>query len=122
MNCKFNKSFLVIIFSLLFHFPVFAEQFKANTDYQVCFTPKQNCTALIVNQIHQAKKSVYVQAYSFTSTPIAKAILDAQRKGLEVVVILDKSQIKSNRYSASRFLMNNKIPVLITNHPLLITR
>jgi phosphatidylserine/phosphatidylglycerophosphate/cardiolipin synthase-like enzyme len=33
-----------------------------------------------------------VQAYSYTSAPIAKALLDAHKRGVKVQVILDKSQ------------------------------
>ena len=40
-------------------------------DIQVCFTPGQNCTAEITEVIDAAKKSIFVQAYSFTSMPIA---------------------------------------------------
>jgi hypothetical protein len=37
-------------------------------DWQVCFTPGQDCTGLIVSEIDQARAKVSVQAYSFTST------------------------------------------------------
>jgi phosphatidylserine/phosphatidylglycerophosphate/cardiolipin synthase-like enzyme len=57
----------------------------------VCFTPGGNCTDLIVSAIVGARTSVLVQAYSFTSAPIAKALLDAHTRGVRVQVILDKS-------------------------------
>jgi phosphatidylserine/phosphatidylglycerophosphate/cardiolipin synthase-like enzyme len=38
-----------------------------------CFTPGEKCTDLIVKQIDEAKKSIYVQAYGFTSPPIKEA-------------------------------------------------
>lgn len=53
-----------------------------------------------------------VQAYSFTSTPIAKALLDAHKRGVQVKVILDKSQ-RSQKYSSADFLGNNGIPTWI---------
>jgi phospholipase D len=56
----------------------------------ICFTPGGNCTALIVQALNTAKRSVLVQAYSFTSAPIAKALLDAHNRGVQVQVILDK--------------------------------
>ena len=46
----------------------------------VCFTPGGNCTDLIVNAVGGAKTSILVQAYSFTSAPIAKALLDAHKR------------------------------------------
>ena len=81
-----------------------------NTKYDVCFTPGGNCTDLVVNAISSAKKELLVQAYSFTSAPIAKAIVDAQNRGVKVRVILDKSQF-SEKYSAAKFLEHEKIPV-----------
>ena len=32
-----------------------------------------------------------VQAYSFTSAPIAKALLDAHKRGVKISAVLDKS-------------------------------
>jgi phosphatidylserine/phosphatidylglycerophosphate/cardiolipin synthase-like enzyme len=57
----------------------------------VCFTPGGNCTGQIVKALREAKSSILVQAYSFTSAPIAKALLDAHKRGLQVEAILDKS-------------------------------
>jgi phosphatidylserine/phosphatidylglycerophosphate/cardiolipin synthase-like enzyme len=82
----------------------------------VCFTPGGNCTDLIVNALSGAKSSILVQAYSFTSTPIAKALLDAHTRGVQVQVILDKSQ-RSEKYSSADFLANQGVPTLIdANH------
>ena len=53
-----------------------------------------------------------VQAYSFTSTPIAKALLDARKRGVKITVILDKSQ-KTARYSSADFLRNSGIATYI---------
>ena len=58
----------------------------------VCFTPGWSCTALIVQALNMAKRSVRVQAYSFTAAPIAEAFLDAHKRDVQVQVLLDKSQ------------------------------
>lgn len=91
--------------------------FSNDSSYEVCFTPGQDCTGLIVNAISQAKKTIYVQAYSFTSAPIAKALVVAKRRGVEVEVILDKSQTTTNKYSAATFLLNNHIPTWVDYKP-----
>ncbi|WP_300157108.1 phospholipase D family protein [Solidesulfovibrio sp.] len=65
-----------------------------------------------MDAIGQAKESIYVQAYSFTSVPIAKALVDAARRGVKVIAILDKSQ-RSERYTGATFLRNEGIPVWI---------
>jgi len=64
----------------------------------VCFTPCGNCTDAIIQSLHDAKRTVLVQAYSFTSAPIAKALLEAHNRGVQVQVILDKSQ-RTEKYS-----------------------
>lgn len=78
----------------------------------VYFSPDGGCTKAVVQSLDAAKKSVWVQAYSFTSSPIAKAIMDAKKRGLDVEVLLDKSNVTA-RYSAARFLSNVGIPVFI---------
>lgn len=78
--------------------------------YQVCFTPGGECTDLIVSQIDSAEKEILLQAYSFTSMPIAKAIINAQKRGVETKAILDKGQFTA-KYSAATFLLNQGVPV-----------
>ena len=87
-----------------------AAVFKADTRYRVCFTPYQNCTADIVSLIDQAKESIYVQAYSFTSRPIARALLKAHQRGVKVNIIFDKSQFTSDYHSSAGYLIRKGIP------------
>ncbi len=114
-----NKQFLYtfIYFITLIPSPGLAEVFSANTAYSVCFTPAQNCTSEIVDALNAAHNSIYVQAYSFTSQPIANALVAAKKRGVQVNVILDKSQYKAEKYSASKFLNNQEVPVWIDFKP-----
>ncbi|WP_426957076.1 phospholipase D family protein [Muricoccus radiodurans] len=64
----------------------------------VCFTPGGDCTDRIVQAIGAARQEVLVQAYSFTSPPIAGALEAAQRRGVRVRVVVDDSQLRE-RYS-----------------------
>ena len=79
---------------------------------QVYFSPKGGATEAVVNALDQASNSVLVQAYSFTSAPIAKALVDAHRRGIKAQVILDHSQ-RTEKYSEADFLKHNGIPMLI---------
>ena len=79
---------------------------------RVYFSPEGGATEAIVQALGQAQKSVYVQAYSFTSSPIAKALVQAYKRGVEVAVILDKSN-RTDKYSAADFLLNAGIPTYI---------
>ena len=75
-----KKRILLIIFSLILFFfssPQIshaAEITLNNTPAQIYFSPNGGCTEAIVNEISHAKSEIYVQAYSFTSAPIAKAL------------------------------------------------
>lgn len=79
---------------------------------RVLFSPGGGCTEAIVREIGRARNSVDVQAYSFTSAPIAKAVTDAHARGVKVRIILDKSQ-RTERYSSATFLKNHDVPVFI---------
>lgn len=76
------------------------------------FSPHGGCTEAVVRTLSSARKTVLVQAYSFTSAPIAKAIVDARKRGVKVQVILDKSQ-RTEKYSSATFLLNEGVPPLI---------
>ena len=81
----------------------------------VCFTPPAGCTASIVNLIANAEKEILVQAYSFTSEPIAKALVDANKRGVSVQILLDKSQ-QYVKYSSAGFTAQSGIPTFIDSH------
>lgn len=55
---------------------------------------------------------ILVQAYSFTSNPIAKALVDAHKRGVACKVILDKSQ-RTEKYSEADFLVHSGIETWI---------
>ena len=79
---------------------------------EVYFSPHGGCTEAIVKEIGRAQSEILVQAYSFSSAPIAKALLDAHKRGVREEVILDKSQ-RTQRYSSATFLANVGIPTFI---------
>lgn len=62
--------------------------------------------------MEQTKTSVLVQAHAFTSAPIAKAVVNAHKRGVKIDAILDKSQ-KTPKYSSADFLANQGIPTKI---------
>src|SRR5260221_6784470 len=90
--------------------------FTAGATYQTCFTPGQDCEGLIVAEIQAARSAILLQAYSFTSKPIASALRDAKRRGVDVRAVLDKSQ-RTERYTGATFLADSGIPVVIDEKP-----
>lgn len=63
------------------------------------FSPHGGCTAAIVEQIDKARKSIDYQMYSFTSKPIAEALVRAHGRGVKVTLLLDA---KSTKQEASQ--------------------
>lgn len=61
----------------------------------VCFSPEGKCEKLALFAINQAKKEILVQSYSFTSKPIAKALIESSKRGISVRVLFDRSQLKA---------------------------
>ena len=79
---------------------------------EIHFSPKGGVTDAVVEEIGRAQQTIFVQAYSFTSRPIAEALLRAHQRGVVVHVILDRSQ-RTEKYSSADFLANSGIAVVI---------
>ena len=79
---------------------------------EVYFSPKGGCTEAVIKEIDAAQKTILVQAYSFTSARIAKALVEAHKRGVYIEVILDKSQ-RTEKYSSADFVRNAGIPTFI---------
>jgi len=110
------KSCMKIIVTLLFIMllclgaipPIFTYSQERCPSLEVYFSPHGGCTEAIIRELNRAKNTVLVHAYSFTSAPIAKALLNAHKRWVKVEVILDKSQ-RTQKYSSTTFLYNSGI-------------
>lgn len=87
----------------------FSARFFA-TRLEAYFTPYDDCTQKIMNEIHAAKSSIVIQAYFFTCKSIANAISKAHKNGIDVKVLLDRSQLKYED-SAYEQLKKDGVPV-----------
>jgi phosphatidylserine/phosphatidylglycerophosphate/cardiolipin synthase-like enzyme len=79
---------------------------------EIAFSPKGAATELVVHAIESAHATVRVAAYSFTSQPIAQALLEDHKRGIDVRVVVDKSNATA-RYTAATFLANQDVPVRV---------
>lgn len=103
------KSLLIIAIAI----KVFcADLVLNNTPIQVYFSPKGGIANAIVKEINSAKSEVLVQAYGLTSAPILKALIDAHKRGVKVVAIVDKSNIK-NKATPVTNVVQNGVEVLV---------
>ena len=108
-----KKIFFCTLFLFLLSFPLHAIDVPFNnTIAHIYFSPDGGCTDAIIKEIGKAKSEILIQAYSFTSKPIAQAILKAHKAGIHVEIILDKSN-KSAKYSAGVFTAHMEIPTFI---------
>ena len=76
------------------------------------FSPGGGCTEAIVAEIAKAAKTIDIQAYSFTSPPIAQALIDACDRGVHVRIILDKAE-RTDHYSSAPVFLSHHIQVYI---------
>jgi hypothetical protein len=72
----------------------------------VCFTPGGNFTDQIVKPWGDAKTSILVQAYRFTSAPVAKALLEAHKRGVRVEAIAENVLIIRAPALAAQYAQN----------------
>lgn len=83
----------------------------------VAFSPgigDLNAEELVIETIGTARQSIRLAAYAFSSKPIARALLEAKRRGVDVQAVLDKSNL-TERFGSAQFLANTGIPVRINS-------
>jgi phosphatidylserine/phosphatidylglycerophosphate/cardiolipin synthase-like enzyme len=105
MNRPLRTLFLAI-FLLISPISPIAQEIP--TSWELYFSPNGGCTEAIIKEMDKAKTTILAQAYSFTSAPIAKALLNGHKRGVKVAVILDKSQGRK-QYSSADFMANSGI-------------
>jgi hypothetical protein len=112
MHSRCRIVFLLALFCVVANVAVGCIQFADPTRVKVYFSPDGGATNAVVQEINAAQQHILVQAYGFTSAPIAQALVEARKRGVEVKVVLDKSN-ETAKYTGATFLQNAGIPVLI---------
>lgn len=73
--------------------------------YEVGFSPNAGAEDLVVKVIGEAQATIRLGAYSFTSTPVIKALIAAKKRGVDVQCVLDKSNVHSKSGIAAANLL-----------------
>ena len=107
-----SLAIIVVILLMVLSTPIYLHSQGKPPSIEAYFSPHGGCTEAVIRELDKAKITILVQAYSFTSAPIAKALLNAHKRGVKIEVILDKSQ-RTQNYSSATFLYNQGIPVKI---------
>lgn len=79
---------------------------------EVFFSPDGRTDQAIAAAIGAARQRVWVAGYYFTSSVIAKSLRAAHPRGVDVRVVLDRSQA-TLKYSSATFLHNQAVPLWI---------
>lgn len=83
-----------------------------NADVVVGFSPGvggYRAEDVVLQAINECTSTIRMAAYSFTSKPIAEALVAARRRGVDVKVVVDQKE-NGKRYTAATFIANEGIP------------
>ncbi len=87
-------------------------------DMSVHFSPKGGCKDAIVQELNKARKEILVQAYSFTSDPLTYGLVEAKKRGVNVDILLDRSN-EIEKYSDMHILLEQGLgPLIDADHPI----
>ncbi len=70
---------------------------------------------VVISAINSSKQSIDVLAYSFTSKPIATALINAKKRGVNIRIVADADQ-NSKSYSAVNTTANYGIPTKLNGN------
>jgi phosphatidylserine/phosphatidylglycerophosphate/cardiolipin synthase-like enzyme len=76
----------------------------------VYFSPNGGCQKAVISEFNKARKNIDVAMYYLTSREIAQGLVNAKERGIEVRLVLDKSQ-ETQSYSKSRYLIKRGFEV-----------
>jgi phosphatidylserine/phosphatidylglycerophosphate/cardiolipin synthase-like enzyme len=85
------------------------------TEIECYFAPEDGVEDQIVDELNKGHSSVYFATFSFTSQPIAQALIDLHKKGADVKGIYEKRQ--NSTYCTYQMLRNALIAVIWDKNP-----
>lgn len=106
--------FFTVIVLLCLTFSASSEIELFKKDVKVGFSPYHNAQNVILHAIKDARFSIDIAAYSFTSKKITLALMDAKKRGVLVRIVADKKS-NSSKYTALTYLRNNKILIRLND-------
>lgn len=112
---------IILGYSLQFVFPgekeiisnTASETFAIN-NASLFICPEDECSQRLIEFIDSAEESVHVMIYSLTKKEIAEALARAKNRGLDVRVIMDRTQ-SASVHSKDWFLIERGIEVKIVD-------
>jgi phosphatidylserine/phosphatidylglycerophosphate/cardiolipin synthase-like enzyme len=90
-----------------------SQRFAARGEIELAFTPHDDGEAVLLRVIGEARRSLLVQAYVFTSRAIADALVAAHRRGVQVQVLADAEMNRREKGNALPRLLAVGVPVAL---------
>jgi len=84
---------------------------QAEMVVQACFSPMGKCSNHLIGELQKAQREILVAVFAFTSHGIARALVQAKRRGIKVLVVLDREFDRKNDYSMGSFLEEKGLQV-----------
>ncbi|MBP9712542.1 MAG: phospholipase D family protein [Sterolibacterium sp.] len=91
--------------------PLQSRALTAQGSVEVAFTPWDDAEGALLKVLRQARHQIRVQAYLFTSRTLAQALIEAHRRGVEVIVLADREMLQKGDRSQIPRLAEAGIPV-----------
>jgi phosphatidylserine/phosphatidylglycerophosphate/cardiolipin synthase-like enzyme len=82
----------------------------------VHFSPKGGTTEAVIRELKAARREILVLAYSFSSKPIAEALIEAKTRGVQVEIILDRSNEQETYSDLALFEEQGLAPLVDAQH------
>ncbi|HGJ5877328.1 MAG TPA: phospholipase D-like domain-containing protein [Arsenophonus sp.] len=83
-------------------------------DVEIGFSLVKAAIQITIKEIEEAKNSIDLAAYSFTSKLIALAFVDVQFRGVNVRVVAD-NKLNGGKYTPVTYLANHCVPVRLND-------
>jgi phosphatidylserine/phosphatidylglycerophosphate/cardiolipin synthase-like enzyme len=74
-------------------------QVPASGTVEVAFSPDEGSENLVLKVIVSARREIRMLSYSFTSAPLARALLEAKKRGVDVKIVADQRNNTSEDHS-----------------------
>ncbi|HDR9102549.1 TPA: phospholipase D family protein [Burkholderia vietnamiensis] len=96
-----------LIALLAFGPQAYADAPSTQPPIQIGFSPEGSAARLVLQVIERAEREIRVMAYSFTSPEIARALVAAKRRGVDVQMVVDAGESRSRAGTAALNVLTN---------------
>lgn len=101
---------------LRFWWNQFSHFLRTPSSVEVSFSPKGDSLDVVVRELMGARKEVLVQANSIPAEPVINALVEAKKRGVEVVVLLDRITEQQLQSSLRNFMDLGLAPLIDASH------